>query len=170
MPTEKYPGVAAFFLASSLSPSQLWMEKTTAALYTVQSASILPILVLSGRNSASHRSGVILRRCDMASSSREIRCPQSLGRRNGRNVPSNKLISSEHSRHRQSRRKRRRELVPVALGLGLLVGDDLRTLAPIQLPCSTPTRPIHLRRASQMNLLRSTRRISLVLGAMVACG
>jgi hypothetical protein len=33
MPTEKYPGVAEFFLESSLSPSQLWMEKTTEALF-----------------------------------------------------------------------------------------------------------------------------------------
>jgi hypothetical protein len=33
MPTEKYPGVLAFFLLSSLSPSQLWMLNTTAALY-----------------------------------------------------------------------------------------------------------------------------------------
>lgn len=32
MPTEKYPGVVEFFLESSLSPSQLWMEKTTEAL------------------------------------------------------------------------------------------------------------------------------------------
>lgn len=33
MPTEKYPGVLALFLLSSLSPSQLWMLNTTAALY-----------------------------------------------------------------------------------------------------------------------------------------
>lgn len=35
MPTEKYPGVVEFFFESSLSPSQLWIEKTTDAHPTI---------------------------------------------------------------------------------------------------------------------------------------
>ena len=44
MPTEKYPGVAEFFLEASLSPSQLCMLVTTAALHgTCQLLSLDPL-------------------------------------------------------------------------------------------------------------------------------
>lgn len=80
MPTEKYPGVVEFFLESSLSPSQLWMEKTTEALF---------VTIWLAIQSQSFIASV---RLDIAVHLRN------LGYRSG-NVPSHKLVAREHSGH-----------------------------------------------------------------------
>lgn len=78
MPTEKYPGVVEFFLASSLSPSQFWIENTTAALYRARQSAIAP----------SFDQPVPVVRRMISKASRRIRNEVRLGRRVGkRTIP-----------------------------------------------------------------------------------
>lgn len=129
MPTEKYPGVLALVWLYSLSPSQFWMLKTTAALQKEVSTYVSRVYSLSLSLPPFY---YLKRSCWAEALRNHSRLWASLNRRLGSRldgggrgiIPSYVAVAHEYCGHRESLGHGRRHIGAVALGHGLLVWND----------------------------------------------
>lgn len=151
MRTEKTPGVLEFLVVSSLSPSQFWMVKTTAALFQhhhqLHCSQIVFLMfvsnVASRRRDACRDSQPPARsgeRCDLAKLGNAL--PSDPAVAWSRHIPSDVSVACKHGSHGQRGGNCRRKVGLVARGGGLLIGDDycgIRHVSNGLFVCARPT-------------------------------